>query len=169
VPDFFKLHTGGYAGLIGAGVGYSAFDDVLNVALLYGFAPASEAGENTHTLHLTLAVRPFDVRLGRFRLLPIYAGGGLLYVFGSEFFTRVPERYPRTSGAFGYYPPTALHWTAHVGAELDWLPRSGFFERHGAYAEITTLDSFLFSNLENRETVDVTDAVAIGIGYRAAF
>jgi hypothetical protein len=167
VPDFFKIHVGGYAGLIGVGVGYSIFGDVLNVALLYGFVPEVHAGVDIHTLHSTLALRPFDLRFGDFRSVPVYVGEGLLYVIGDRYFVRAPDGCDSIQSC---YRPTALHWTAHLGTELDWLPPApGFFERHGAYVELTTFDTFIFGYLENRETVAVTDAVATGFGYRAAF
>ena len=31
LPDFAKLQTGGFIGLVTAGIGYGVFDDVINV------------------------------------------------------------------------------------------------------------------------------------------
>jgi hypothetical protein len=167
VPDFAKLQTAGYLGSVGIGAGYAMFDDVVNVSLLYGFTPEDRAGDNVHAAHLTLDLRPIDVRLQSFRLIPIYAGGGLMYAFGSEYFTRLPERYKRLEA--NYYPPTALHWSAHLGLELDYVPARGKIERHGLYYEVVTIDSYLLSYLENRQALHLSDAFASSIGYRCAF
>jgi len=167
LPDFAKLQTGGFVGLLTVGVGYGIFDDVINLAAHYGYTPAARAGQDVHTLHLTLDIRPFDLRFGDIRWIPMYLGGGLLHVWGDEYFSDVPDRYATIDGA--YYPPTALHWTAHLGTELDWLPRVGFFERHGFYLELATIDTFLIGYFENRETVSLTEAFSSTVGYRAAW
>jgi hypothetical protein len=167
VPDFAKLQTGGFVGFLTIGVGYGIFDDVVNIAGHYGYTPPAHAGHDVHTLHLTLDVRPFDLRFGDVRWIPAYMGGGLLHVWGEQYFSDLPHRYAKVDGS--YYPPTALHWTAHLGTELDWLPRVGFFERHGFYFELATVDTFVFAYSENRETVSLTEVVSSTIGYRAAW
>jgi hypothetical protein len=166
VPDFAKLQTGSFAGLIAVGVGYALFDDVLNASLLYGYTPAWHAGTTAHSIDLSLDVRPLDMLIGEFRIVPVYFGAGLLVALDDQLFFTTPARYP----ADDYYPPTALHWTAHLGVEVDLLPaRDSFFERHGLYAELTTMDTYFFAYFENRETLDLTDALSSGFGYRAAF
>ena len=167
VPDFAKLQTAGYLGSVGIGAGYAMLEDVLNVSLLYGFTPEQRAGENVHALRLNLDVRPLDLRFESFRLVPIYVGAGLLYAIGSEYFTRIPARYRRLEA--NYYPPTALHWTANLGLELDYVPARGKIERHGLYYEVVTVDSYIMSYLENAEALHLADAFASSIGYRCAF
>ena len=166
VPDFVRAQTGGWVGMFSAGTGYAIFDDVLNFTLLYGFTPEFHAGQDVHALHAALSVRPVELRMERVRLVPVYAGGGLLMALDRDYFVEVPDHYPDRS----YYPPTALHWTAHLGIELDYLPPPGSAaERHGLYLELVTVDTFLFAYIENPETVGLTDVVASAIGYRLAF
>jgi hypothetical protein len=167
VPDFAKLQTAGYLGSVGIGTGYAMLDDILNVSLLYGFTPEQRAGENVHALRLNLDVRPIDLRFKAFRVVPIYVGAGLLYAIGSEYFTRIPARYRRLEA--NYYPPTALHWSANLGLELDYVPARGKIERHGLYYEVVTVDSYVMSYLENPEALHLVDAFASSIGYRCAF
>jgi hypothetical protein len=167
LPDFAKLQTGGFVGLLTVGTGYGIFDDVINLAVHYGYTPSARAGHDVHVVHLTLDIRPIDLRFGDVRWLPAYLGGGLLHVWGDQYFSDVPDRYATIDGS--YYPPTALHWTAHLGTEIDWLPSAGFFERHGFYYELTTIDTFAFAYFENRETVRLTEALSSTFGYRAAW
>jgi hypothetical protein len=167
VPDFARLQTAGFLGALGVGLGYAAFDDVLDVSLMYGFTPESLSGHSVHSARLQVDVRPFDVRIEALRLVPVYLGGSVLYGFGSEYFTRLPDRFARLDRH--YYPPTALHWGAHLGVELDYVPAGGGIERHGLYYEVVTLDSYLFSLLENSGSVGVDDAFSSSLGYRCAF
>jgi hypothetical protein len=154
---------------LGVGVGYAAFDDRLNGAVLYGFVPASMAGETIHSISATFSVRPLELGWNQLRLVPAYLGAGLLFSIGAgDYFVRVPERYRHIDEQ--YYEPTALHATAHAGLELAWAPRgSRLFERHGFYAELTVLGTFLLAYLGNPKTVNITEIVSSGFGYRAAF
>jgi hypothetical protein len=164
VPDFAKLQSGGYAGLVTAGFGYAAFDDILNVSFLYGYTPEEFAGIPVHSGHLVLSGRPFELSIQRFRLIPIYLGVGALVTWGEGYFLKLPERY-----SSGYYPPTGVHWSAHAGIEANYAPADGAFERHGVYAELTTIDTFLTRYVQNSETLGPEDVVSVALGYRAAF
>ena len=167
VPDFARLQTAGFLGVVGVGFGYAAFDDVLNLSLLYGLSPAAHSGKSVHAGRFAIDVRPFDVRFDAFRLVPVYLGGSVLYAFGNEYFTRLPDRFARLDRY--YYPPTALHWGAQLGLELDYVPSRGPIERHGLYYELVTVDSYLFSFIENSSSLGLDDVVSSSLGYRCAF
>lgn len=165
VPDFARLQTGGYAGLIVAGLGYAAFNDIVNLSVAYGFTPEAVAGADVHTVGLTPSVRPFEIDLRRrARIIPFYAGGSLLFALGDQYFLTVPSEYDSRL----YYHPTAAHWMAHAGAELDILS-NGVFERHGVFAELVTLDSYLFSYVENPNEVALDEILSVALGYRASW
>jgi hypothetical protein len=167
VPDYARLQVAGYLGSVGAGLGYAVLDDVFNVSLLYGFTPEERAGRSVHALKLALDVRPIDIRVDALRIVPLYLGGSLFYAFGSEYFTRLPERYRRVDKH--YYPPTALHWGAQLGAEVDYLPARGKIERHGLYFELVTVDTYVTSFISDSSTVKLTDVLSSSLGYRCAF
>lgn len=167
VPDYARLQTGGYLGMLGVGLGYAAFGDRLNVSLLYGHTPADQAGHAVNEAKLSLDYRPLELRFGRFRLVPASLGAGLMYAFGREYFTVVPARYRRIDT--NYYPPTTLHWMVQLGLELDYAPERGPFERHGLFYEVVTLDSYAVSLIENPKRVRVIDVLASTVGYRVAF
>jgi len=168
VPDFAKLQVAGYLGTLGVGVGYAAFDDVLNLSAYYGYTPTRGDSDAVHAAKLAFDVRPFELELSReLRLVPVYIGAGLLYGFGGDYFTRLPARYRRIDTR--YYPPTALHWLVQAGLELDYTPKRGPIERHGLYFELVMLDSYLFSFIDNPDTVPLNDALSSSFGYRIAF
>lgn len=167
VPDFARLQTGGWVGMAALGIGYAAFDDILNISVHYGFTPEAHAGSNVHTLSFEILARPFDFPIDELRVVPIYLGPGLLYVWGDSFFTRVPDRYAQIDSR--YYPPISLHWTARLGTELDYVPRRGFFERHGLFYEAVLFGRYFELYLGNRETLDLVDVFSSAIGYRVAF
>ena len=165
VPDFAKLQTGGYVGSVAAGLGYAAFEDILNVTALYGYTPAAVAGDPVSSIELKLSLRPFDLAARPFRFVPIYAGAGALFTWGEGYYQVLPERYES-----GYYPPTGRHFTLHLGAEADWAPASPTgVERHGIYLEVVALDVFLGRYLRNPETLGPEDALTMALGYRVAF
>lgn len=163
VPDFAKLQSGGFAGAVALGLGYAALDDVLNAGVFYGYVPPAR-GRSVQSLHFVLSLRPGEAQFAAARWLPLYAGFGALCTWGPGYFVTPPARYPA-----GYYYPTALRLTAHIGSELDWLSERGAFERHGFFVELTTLDIFLFAYVENPHLVDLNDIVSTSLGYRAAF
>jgi hypothetical protein len=167
VPDFAKLQTAGYAGFIAVGLGYAAYDDFMNLGVAYGFTPELMAGAEVHTVGVALSLRPFELDLwNRARLIPVYAGGGLLFVLGDKYSLELPDRFPDRS----YYHPTAVHWTLHAGAEVDALPeQGGVFERHGLYAEVVTLDTFFLSLVDNPDEVELDEVLSLALGYRASW
>jgi hypothetical protein len=164
VPDFLRIQTGGWIGTLNLAVGYSLFDDVVNLSAGFGFTPDSTAGHTVRNADLTLALRPFRIESERrgWYLVPIELGATWMVVLGDRY--RAPDRYRS-----GYYPPTAEHWLAHVGFEIGWLPDDGLFTRHAIYFRAATLDTFAQSFVQDRGHLELGDVIAGSIGYRAAF
>lgn len=164
VPDFAKLQTGGFRGRYSAGLGYAAFDDVLNVGLLYGYSPDEVGSSGLSTLSLEIAARPLEIPVGQLRILPIEVGVGALYAIGPKFELRYPDRY-----SSGYYKPTALHAMLHLGVGLDWVPRGIGIERVGLYYQVSSIHPFLYDLLANPGVVSIHQSFASSVGVRAAF
>jgi hypothetical protein len=162
LPDFAKLQSGGFSGTFTLGLGYAPLRDLLNVALLYGYVPPAFGG-SLHSLHLTLDVRPLAFQAHQVRWLPAFVGLGVLCTWGADYFLALPERYPRH-----YYPPNACHFTAHLGAELQWLPQRGWVQAHGIFAELTTVDTLFFDYFQNPKMTAPAEVFSSSIGYRLA-
>lgn len=167
VPDFARLATGGWLGAANLALGYAVFDDVLNASVGYGFTPEREAGHRVHNLDVTLTVRPFELGIGDFRFVPVYVGGGGMYVVGNEYEVQYPYRYRRIVAH--YYYPTALHWFALLGGEVGLHVDDPFFDRHAFFYQVVGLDTFITSYFDNDATLDVTDVLSSQIGYRASW
>jgi hypothetical protein len=165
-PDFVRLQTGGWIGAMNIATGYAFLDDVVNVSAGFGYTPGQLAGKDVFNVDATLVLRPFHVELGPrgWSLVPVEIGAGIMYAFGDQYHITLPDEYRS-----GYYPPTALHWLAHVGIELAWEPRHGFFTRHAVFYRATTLDTFATSYLENPDRLDLVDVLSSAIGYRVEF
>jgi len=165
-PDFVRLQSGGWIGAVNIAAGYAAADDVVNLSAGFGYTPGQLAGREIFNVDLTLALRPFrvDLGVGDWFLVPVELGASLMYVFGDQYHVAVPDRYRS-----GYYPPTALHWLAHVGVELGWEPRHGLFTRHAIFYRATTLDTFATSYVESNDRLDLVDVLSSAIGYRVEF
>ncbi len=165
-PDFVRLQYGGWIGAMNIAPGYAFLDDVVHLSAGFGYTPGRLSGKDVFNVDATLVIRPFHIDLGRrgWSLVPVELGAGVMYVFGDQYHVTFPDKYPS-----GYYPPTALHWLAHVGVELAWEPRHGVFTRHAIFYRATTLDTFATSYLENPDRLDLVDVLSGAIGYRVEF
>ena len=165
-PDFVRLQVGGWIGAMNIAPGYAFLDDVVHLSAGFGYTPGRLSGKDVFNVDATLVIRPFRVDLGRrgWSLVPVELGAGVMYVFGDQYHVTFPDKYPS-----GYYPPTALHWMAHVGVELAWEPRHGVFTRHAIFYRATALDTFATSYLENPDRLDLVDVLSGAIGYRVEF
>jgi hypothetical protein len=163
VPDYARLGSGGFLGAAVIGSGYDLYRDIVNLGASYGYTPPLGGDPPYHSLSAHLALRPLHVRIRRLLIVPAYVGGGVVRHFGPNLFVRQPSGYPP-----GYYPPTGLHATAYLGAELDWLAIDGTIERHGVYYEAMTLGEYLFTFARNSD-LHLFDAFSTFVGYRATF
>lgn len=167
VPDYARVQSGGFLGLVNVAAGYSALRDMLNVQLEYGFVPAFEKQSSVHFGAGLLLVRPWRVALGprdRFWLYPVYLGGGVMVASAKGLFIRQPEIYPK-----GYYPPNGFHFLALLGAELAFRPDDGqFFTRHALTVEVITLDQYVDAISQNR-SMSPFAAFSTAVGYKLGF
>ena len=167
VPDYARVQTGGYLGMFTVGVGYSAFRDVLNVGVTYGYVPPRHGAPSIHLGSAMLAVRPLRFALGpqdRYFLYPLYVGGGAFVASSANTFVEQPEVYPP-----GYYPPTAFQPIFLFGAELSVRANEGsVIARHSLFVEEVTIRQYISSMYQNRG-FHIGSAFSTAIGYRASF
>jgi hypothetical protein len=167
VPDYARLQTGGFLGLVNVAVGYSALRDVLNFQLEYGFVPAFDKESSAHFGAGLLLVRPLRFAFGpreRFWVYPAYVGGGVMVASASGLFIRQPDVYPP-----GYYPPNGFHFVALLGSEFAFRPNAGqFATRHALTVEFITIDQYLDAINQNR-SMSPFGAFSTALGYKLGF
>ena len=158
-PDHARLQTGGYLGMVTAGVGYSMASDRVSIDGTYGWAPPRNGAPTAHLGTLTIGLRPLHVELGtRFVLVPLYANGGLFLGHNAR------ERPPAVEDS-----PMVLWGVFSFGMELALYERgSGPITRHALYVEEVTLGPYFYSVVTNRG-MHLTEAFSTALGYRASF
>jgi hypothetical protein len=167
VPDYARLQTGGFLGLVNVAAGYSALRDVLNFQVEYGFVPAFEKESHAHFGAALLLIRPWRLGFGareRFWLYPVYLGGGGMVASSAGLFVEQPSVYPE-----GYYPPNGFHFVALLGLEFAFRPDAGqFAARHALTVEVITIDQYLDAISQNR-SMSPFSAFSTALGYKLGF
>jgi hypothetical protein len=162
LPDQARLQFAGHVGLLAPGVGWEFARERLEADLLYGFVPASVAGEDLHALTLKVGWRPLALSpRPRWRLRPLTSAVQLTYTLDRDHFVRQPGRYPRS-----YYDvPTAVRAGVAVGASLGRERRGG--GEVAVYAELVALDVMLVAWARNPRTIGPRDVFSLALGLRA--
>jgi hypothetical protein len=167
VPDYARLQTGGFLGLVNVALGYSALRDILNVQLEYGFVPELGQDPSAHFGAGLVLIRPLRFAFGareRFWLYPLYVGGGAMVASSTGLFVRQPDRYPK-----GYYPPNGFHFVALFGLELAFRPDAGqVATRHALTLEVVTIHQYLDAIFQNR-SMSPFSAFSTAVGYKLGF
>jgi hypothetical protein len=109
-PDFAQIQYAGSNGWMGVGAGYEFFRRRLRTNFQYGYVPPAKGGR-LHLFTGAVFYQPVRIKAGPdFRVNPLDFGFKGSYQFGSDYFFRLPSRYPPN-----YYwwktrvPPTFGH------------------------------------------------------------
>jgi hypothetical protein len=167
VPDHAKVQLAGQIGLVSEGVGYQVAGQRLHLDLLFGWVPASVAGgDDIYCLTGKITHVPWRLRAGtRWRLEPVRTAAQLTYTFGSQYFTRPPDRYPS-----GYYDlPTAWHMGVALGGAVTRPPRRDREREVGFYWEFVALPLQVRDWWRNRDVIDLSDVVSVAVGVTLGF
>ena len=165
-PSHAKIQYAGNIGFISAGVGYTFWNEKGQTDVLVGYLPKSIGGVRIISLTAKAAYYPWDIKVGkRYEIEPIYGGVYLSYSFGSQYYTSLPEYYPR-----GYYWwPTALRAGLFLGGRVNKDISFGPINRLGIYYEFGTYDLKFISVMSNLDYFSITDAFDLALGLRFKF
>jgi len=162
IPDYVKLQFAGGIGFLSVGVGYTFFKDKLDVSLFYGYVPEYFTTDDLHSVSLQLTSKLFKYKLSKnIEVLPLNLGMFAHHTFGSEFWVRLTDKYPK--GYYWWYP--AINAGFFLGAEVktklfaNKTPASGT----AFYIRIGTRGLYLASKINN-STIPVKDIVELGFG-----
>jgi hypothetical protein len=164
VPDHAKLQLAGSVGFLSPGVGYQVAGRRLHLDVLFGWVPESVGGDDIYAVTGKVTYAPWRFGVGgRWRVEPVRTALQATYTFGSQYFTRSPDRYPS-----GYYDlPTAWHTGVAFGSALTYRSRSG--REVGIYGESVALTMRLRDWWRNRDVIDASDVFSFAIGAMVGF
>jgi len=162
IPDYVKLQFAGGIGFLSVGAGYTFFKDKLDVSLFYGYIPKYFTVDDLHSISLQFTGKLLKYKLSdNIEVLPLNFGVFTHHTFGSEFWVRLGDKYPK--GYYWWYP--AINVGLFIGAEIktklfaNKTPASGT----AFYIRIGTRGLYLASKANN-STIPVKDIVELGFG-----
>lgn len=151
IPTQSVVQFAGNMGLLSFGVGWDyGRHKQWETHLLFGFLPRYGSNRAKATMTVKENFIPWSVALGdHWAVEPLSVGLYINTVFGSEFWSSQPARYPE-----GYYfMSTKLRLNVFVGQRVELtLPRNRrkFVKGITAFYELSTCDLYLISAVTNR-------------------
>jgi hypothetical protein len=160
-PAFVPVQFAGNIGFISTGIGFTSHTKKYELALMYGYVPASLALTRIHTISAknVFPLRRYDMKINQ-ALIP-YLGFAISVEVGGNSFLTLPEQYPKS-----YYDfPKSIHATAFGGIKLQQL-----FERHTRtlrgvelFAEVGTVDVYVWYKVMS-EDIKLTQMFSLALG-----
>lgn len=150
IPTHGKLQFAGDMGLLSFGIGWDyGKNDKWETDIFFGFVPKYETDKFKVTFTLKQNYMPWNCNFGeKFSLEPLACGIYLNTVFGGDFWTKEPDRYP--SGYYGFSSKVRIH--AFVGQRFTYNIDYKYRKRAKAitlFYEISTCDVYLISAVRN--------------------
>ena len=162
LPDYVKLQYAGGIGFLSAGVGYTFVDHKIDISLFYGYVPSKFTIDDLHSVSLQFTAKLIRIKASKnIEILPLNIGWYLHHTFGSEYWVRLPDNYPK-----GYY-----WWSpgrnagVFIGGEIktkllaNKTPASGT----AFYVRVGTRGLYLSSKVGN-SSIPISDIVELGFG-----
>lgn len=151
IPTHLKLQFAGNMGLLSLGTGWDyGKRNQWETDILFGYLPKYHSKRSKITMTLKQNYMPWSFDLNEhFSVEPLTCGIYLNTVFGDEFWTNEPERYPE--GYYGFSSRMRIH--VFLGQRVTYEIPTGF--RFGARAatffyEISTCDLYVVSAFVNK-------------------
>ncbi|WP_418699130.1 hypothetical protein [Bacteroides sp.] len=151
IPTHVKVQYAGNMGLLSFGTGWDyGKRNQWETDVFFGVLPKYESKRTKVTFTLKQNYMPWSLDLGRqFSVEPLACGMYLNTVFGDEFWTHEPERYPK--GYYGFSSKVRIH--AFVGQRItyDIDPKRRFTAKEITFFyEISTCDLYVVSAFTNK-------------------
>jgi hypothetical protein len=160
-PAFVPVQFAGNIGFLSTGIGFTSHTKKYELAIMYGYVPASLALTRIHTISAknVFPLRRYDMKINQ-ALIP-YLGLAISVEVGGNAFLTLPEQYPKS-----YYDfPKSVHATAFGGIKLQQL-----FERHTRtlrgielFAEVGTVDVYVWYKVMS-EDIRLTQMFSLALG-----
>lgn len=169
VPRYAKIQYAGSMGLVSTGIGWDyGRRKQWETDFFLGYLPRFDGDKRHVTMTLKENYIPWRLNIGqsRWRVEPFTASLYINKIFGDEFWTRDPERYPSKS----YYGvATNLRFDIAFGQGISMkIKPVGLSQRIKLFYEFATNDLYLISYLTNRY-LRVSDIFNLSLGIKFQF
>jgi len=162
VPDYVKLQFAGGIGFISPGVGYSFFNSKLDISLFYSYIPYKFTVDDLHSISLQFTGKLLKYKLNdNIQVLPLNIGFFTHHTFGSEYWVRLPDNYPK--GYYWWYP--GINAGVFLGGEIKTKLLSSKTPASGTafYIRMGTRGLYVTSKAGN-SSVPFRDILEFGFG-----
>lgn len=153
IPSYSKMQFAGNMGLLSFGTGWDyGKHNCCETDVFIGFLPRYESKRAKMTFTVKQNYFPWKLPLGDdgpFMLEPLSCGLYLNTVFGDEFWTHEPERYPK--GFYGF--STKVRFNVYVGQRITYeISKEKRFSAKAIslFYELSTSDLYIVSAFTNR-------------------
>ena len=162
IPDYVKLQFAGGIGFLSIGVGYTFWDDKIDITGFYGYVPKFVSAEDLQNISIQLTVKPIKFNLSKnIKILPLNFGFFSHYTYGQEFWIKLPDNYPK--GYYWWQPGrvTGIFIGGEIKTDLfaSKTPASGT----AFYTRLGTRILYLSSKFGN-SSIRTKDIVELGFG-----
>lgn len=168
IPTHHKLQFAGSMGLISAGVGWDyGKKNQWETDLLLGYLPRFHGDEGHVTITLKENYIPWrmKIRHSRWMLEPFTVSLYINKIFGEEFWTKEPARYPDRY----YNVATNLRFNIAFGQRINFKVKPvGLSNQVGFFYEINTNDLYLVSLFTNKY-LQLQDIFSLSLGIKFQF
>lgn len=170
IPSYSKIQYAGSMGVVSIGPGWDyGKNNQWETDLMLGIIPKYSTNKTKVTLTLKQNFIPWNVHLGGkgFSLDPLACGLYLNTVFGHEFWTKEPGRYPK--GYYGF--STRLRFNIYLGQRVTYqIPpqKRSFIKAISAYYEVSSSDLYIISAATN-SYLKPKDYLHLSLGVKLLF
>ena len=164
MPKQVKLQFAGSMGMLSLGTGwYYGRNSQWETDLFIGFIPRIDDVKGHITMTLKQTYSPFRLKLNdAISYEPLTGGAYINKIFGTYFWSRLPEKYPRNY----YFWATNTRFNVFVGQAFTFKAGNPSNRSNWSfYYEVNTNDLYLISAIGNR-VIKLDDIVSLSIGLR---
>ena len=166
IPNQFTAQYAGSIGVAALGVGWHyGKHKNWETDLLLGFVPKYYSAENKVTFTVKERYVPWHLNIGsRWMVEPLTTGLFFTSIFGEDFWSKEPSRYPDRYYGFS----TRIRANIFMGERITYrIPskKRHFFRSISAYYELSTCDMYIISAIPNKN-IRLSDILSLSFGLR---
>lgn len=142
LPIIIGAQYAGNVGLVSASLGTAIPYHKFYIGLVYGYLPKSVNDVEVHTIALRASYNMNIRKLSANVFTSCYAGTNMNLGLTDKTYLSYPDYFPDK-----YYNANAFHVAPFIGQKIDFAMKGRIAESIGLYAELGTIDSYLFALL----------------------